>query len=278
MAAKDFWTKISSIDYRYIYGIMTVLVFIPLIFPIGTPIPIGDNVKNYAKVIDELEPGSTVLLLFSGYATMLPDVEPIYLTTWKMLLSADVKFMVILTHVDCPIVITNHFTALSPEQNYGKTYGEDYVFFPYIDVTEAVHVSLTENLYSVYNRDLYDTPLSSLPIMEGVSNLSNVDLVVAMSPEIIVRRYSVPFGIKIVCWGTATGLLPFVPPYYDPNTGPVYGYVGGASQGAELELVSGFLGDGVRYNDAKNLAVIGLVSVVLVANISDNLRKKGDED
>jgi hypothetical protein len=63
-------------------------------------------------------------------------------------------------------------------------------------------------------------------------------------------------------------LLPFVPPFYDPVDGPCYGYVGGASQGGELELESGFFGNGVKYNDAKNMALVGLFIFVLVGNIS----------
>lgn len=278
MAEKDIFYRLSNIDYRYIYALMTLLVFLPLVYPVGVPMQVGDNVKNYARTLEELEPGSTVLVYFSGYATMLPDVEPIYLTTWKILLDKDVKLLVLNTHVDSPIVLEGHFEDLGAETTYGKTYGEDYMFFPYIDITEAVEVSFTERIRSVFTKDMYNTPLDEIDIMQDIETAEDIDLLIAMSPETAVRRYGVPFDVKIVCWGTATGLLPFVPPFYDPNVGPIYGYVGGASQGGELEIVTGYFGDGVRYNDAKNLGVIGLVLVVIVGNVGELMSKQEVEE
>ena len=42
-----------------------------------------------------------------------------------------------------------------------------------------------------------------------------------------------------------------------------------------MEVYTGYFGDGVRCNDAKNLGVIGLVVMVVVANVADYMSKKG---
>jgi len=275
---RNIWQRIGLLDYRIIYTLVLILVAIPIWSPIGIPLRVGQNVKDYADALYALEPGSVVLCKFSGYATMLPDVEPIYMATWKILLSRPVKFLVLIQHPDSPSIIQYEFERLKPYiDEYGKEYGVDYMFFPYISMTEAAEISFTENIRDIFTEDLFGTPLDELPIMENIHSAHDFDLVISMSPEYDTRRYYVPYGIPLICWGTGTGLLPFVPPYYGYS---VLGYCGGASQGGELELYSGFLGEGVKYNDAKNLAIIGLMVFIVVGNIAyfgEKLSKGGEK-
>jgi len=263
---KNIFDRIGSVDYRIIYTIVAILIFIPLWSPLGIPMKVGQNVKDYADTINELPPGSVVLCYFSGYATMLPDIEPIYMATWKMLITRDVKFLVLLTHVDSPSVILMEMEKLNPEQ-YGKIYGRDYMFFPYFDIAtnEAATIAFTEDIRSIFKTDFYGTPLDELPIMQNIRNAKDIDVVIATNPEFMVRRWVTPYGVTYLGWGTSTGLLPFVPPFY-----PTYckGYVGGASQGGELEAYTGFYGDGIRYNDAKNLGIMSFLIFTIIGNIA----------
>lgn len=265
---RSIWYKIGNIDYRIIYLIVALLTAWPLWSPVGTPMTVGDNVKSYADHIRDMEPGTVVLSAFAGYMTMLPDIEPIYLATWKMLFEQDVKIMVRVTDVDGPVIIRQEFEKLNPEENFGKVYGVDYMIFPYVLMPTATEIAFTDNIRSVFTTDYYGTPLDDLPIMQGIESMHDVDWYFTSGADWGNQRYTIPYGVKLLCWGTGTGLLPFVPPFYDPVSGPCYGYVGGASQGGELELESGFFGNGVKYNDAKNMALVGLFFFVLLGNIS----------
>ena len=264
---KTLWAKIGLLDYRIIYTVIAALVVIPLVYPLGTPMKVGQNVKDYADTIRNLRPGAVVLCSYSGYATMLPDVEPIYIATFKMFLSRDIKFICVLIHPDSPSILKMEFEKLNPAQ-YGKVYGKDFMFFPYFEMTEAAEIAFTANIRSIFTTDYNGWSLddaTKLPIMQNIKSAKDFDLRISSSPEYDVRRYLIPYGVKLICWGTGTNLLPFVPPFY-PNQ--VLGYVGGASQGGELEAYTGYFGDGVRYNDAKNLAIVGLLIFVIIANIS----------
>lgn len=263
---RNIFDRIEKIDYRIIYTVIALLIFIPLWSPLGVPMSIGQNVRDYADTLMKLPPGSVVLCYFSGYATMLPDIEPIYMATWKLLLSRDVKFLVLLTHVDSPSVIIMEMNKLNPTK-YGKVYGRDYMFFPYFDIAtnEAATIAFTEDIRSIFKTDYYGTPLDELPIMQNIKSARDIDVVISTNPEFMVRRWVIPYGTTYLGWGTSTDLLPFVPPFY-----PTYckGYVGGASQGGELEAYTGFYGDGVRYNDAKNLGILGFFIFVVIGNIA----------
>jgi len=283
--AKDntsFLEKLGTVDYRIIYLLMTLLVALPLAYPVGLPQTVSPNVVAYVNKLNSLKSGDVVLVSFSGYMTMLPDVEPIYIATWKMLSQKNVKLILLMTHVDSPAVIRQEFAKTGYDKV--KVEGVDYTIMPYLDMSsDAAIISFTENMRSLFAKDIRGIPLDDIPMMKNVNKATDLALYINDGPEVATRRYTLPYGVGQVCWGTATNILPFVPPFYDPVNGPVYGYVGGASQGAQMETVliglnpsqtAFFAGEGTKTNDAKNLGVIGLVVIVAVGNLSMLAKKK----
>jgi hypothetical protein len=199
---------------------------------------------------------------------MLPDIEPIYMATWKMLFSQPgVKVIIRQSDTDAEIVIGDQMEKIGPLENYGKVEGEDYVIWPYISMSEASVIAMTEEIRTMFDEDWRGIDFDDIPMMQDIVDFYDIDWYIGSGPAMAARRFT-PYGVKSLCWGTGTGLLPFVPPYYDPETGPVYGYVGGASQGGELEKASGYFGDGVKINDAKNLGIVGIFLFVLLGNIA----------
>ena len=269
MSEKTIWDTIGNMDYRIVYVVIMLLTVYPLWYPPGTPMVVGPNVQSYADWIRSMEPGTVVYVTFSGYITMLPDIEPIYMCTWKMLFSQPgVKLLIRQTDTDAIIVLNDEFDLLQPIMDqYDIVEGEDYVVLPYISMGEAAIISMTEDIRSFFTEDWNGVSFDNLPMMDDIQDFYDVDFFIGGGAAFSARRYA-PYGVKHLAWGTGTGLLPFVPPYYNPETGPCYGYVGGASQGGELEKASGFFGKGVMYNDAKNLALVGLFAFILLGNIA----------
>ena len=268
MGERTIWDTIGNADYRIIYIVIMFLTAYPLWFPPGTPMEVGPNVQNYADQIRAMEPGTVVYCTFSGYITMLPDIEPIYMATWKMLFSQPgVKVIIRQSDTDAEIVIGDQMEKIGPLENYGKVEGEDYVIWPYISMSEASVIAMTEEIRTMFDEDWRGIDFDDIPMMQDIVDFYDIDWYIGSGPAMAARRFT-PYGVKSLCWGTGTGLLPFVPPYYDPEMGPVYGYVGGASQGGELEKASGFFGDGVKINDAKNLGILGIFLFVLLGNIA----------
>ncbi|MBM3291131.1 hypothetical protein FJY84_00460 [Candidatus Bathyarchaeota archaeon] len=258
-------SKLGKIDYRLIYAFMTIITFIPLLVPIGIPTTVGSSVKNYVAKIRSYPAGSVVLTSFSGYITMLPDVEPIYVATYKLLFAQNLKILILLSDVDAPIVINQ---VLSKVGAAGKVEGRDYVIFPYMAMDEAAHVVFTNRIRDYFTTDRNGNSLDDavkVPMMKDIKDYHDIDLYVSGGMS---ARYWNWCGIPLVSWGTGTGLLPFVGPFYDPERGPIFGFVGGASQGGELEVWTGYLGDGIKTNDAKNLGIITLCVIIIVGNLS----------
>ena len=59
---EDIFLKIGSIDRRWIFIIIAVVVLIPLLFPIGMPIRATDTSKDVYDAIESLPKGSRVIL------------------------------------------------------------------------------------------------------------------------------------------------------------------------------------------------------------------------
>jgi len=275
---KSFLEKLGSADYRIIYAIMTILVALPLVYPIGVPQSIAPPVINYVETINKLKPHDLVLVSFSGYMTMLPDVAPIYIATWKMLMTKQVRVMIFMSHVDSPTVIRQEFAQLGWDTVY--TEGTDYVIWPYMTMTESAEIAWTADIvHGFFTTDIRGISVDSIPMLQSIHDAHDIALYICESPEYCTRRYVLAgtpnYNVKLLVWGTATNVQPFVPPFYDPVKGPVYGYAGGASQGAMMEAYLfqtthdlKYAGEGVKSNDAKNLGVIGLVVIVIIGNIS----------
>jgi hypothetical protein len=48
----SFLEKLGTIDYRIIYIVMTLLVALPLMFPVGLPQPVSPNVIAYVNKLN----------------------------------------------------------------------------------------------------------------------------------------------------------------------------------------------------------------------------------
>ena len=60
---QDAFLKIGSVDRRWIFLIIALVVIVPLLIPVGLPIRPTDTTKNVYDAIESLPTGSKVLLL-----------------------------------------------------------------------------------------------------------------------------------------------------------------------------------------------------------------------
>ena len=66
------------------------------------------------------------------------------------------------------------------EEN-GKVYGEDYVYLGYRPYPATVILSMGQDFRQSFPIDFYGTPLDSLPMMQGIRNYRNVELVLSIN-------------------------------------------------------------------------------------------------
>ncbi|MBT4250247.1 hypothetical protein HOD84_07910, partial [bacterium] len=73
---ENIFLKIGSVDRRWIFIVIAVVVIIPLLVPIGLPIRATDTSKSVYDAIEALPKGSNVLLSIEYSPSTKPENHP----------------------------------------------------------------------------------------------------------------------------------------------------------------------------------------------------------
>ena len=83
--------RLTSIDRRIVFALIALAVIIPILKGIGLPVRVSDEVKRLYDAIEELPPGSKVLISLDYDPATFPEVYPMNLAVVRHLFKKDVK-------------------------------------------------------------------------------------------------------------------------------------------------------------------------------------------
>jgi len=267
------WTK----RYQIMWVACLILMFIPLIHPLGLPTPVSKQVKDYYNTIKNLPEGSIVAVSFGASATLLDEQEAQFLATWKILFETKQKVIFFSTTEDGPMVLNMNLNKVKPE-SYGYVYGEDYVRLGYAFLGEAGQAAFSENIRSVYTSDFYGTNLNNIPLMKDINSFEDIDLLIyeytsCTDIEWAVRQWVVAHNTPTIA--TTLGCCgPMAAPYYPTQ---VQGFLSGSVAGTELEIISGNPGPGAAISDASNLGIIPFFIAILHTNVEYFMQRRKEK-
>jgi len=255
--------KVLKIDRRWIFLAIGVAVTIPFFLPLGLPVVVTPPVQNLYDAVEELEPNSNPLLMAIDYApATLPELEPMAVAILRHAFSRDVKVVVMTLHPAGYGLAERAMLQVAEE--YDRTYGEDYVFLGFQPGISAVILGLGINIRNVFPADAYGTPLSELPVMDGIRNYDDIPLLISMAgwsaAEAWVYYAYQPYGQRVGAGVTAVMATDFYP-YLD--TGQLVGLLGGMRGAAEYEELIQRPDQGARGMDSQS--VIHLLIIILIA-------------
>ena len=130
MSSEDtnIWERIGRIP-RSVFGIVTfILVLVPLISPLGLPMPVPEPALRYYEVIDQMPAGSVILISSASSGMAYDEAKPQMKSTIDLIFTRSQDLKVVfysLVPEQVPLMI-NDFNLANPEK-YGAVYGEDYV-------------------------------------------------------------------------------------------------------------------------------------------------------
>jgi len=268
----DIWEKLGNFDVRWMFLGCIVLIFVPMIWPLGLPTIVSQPTKDYYNAIVDLPPGSVVAVSFGGGFGALDEREAQFIATFKTIFSTDLKMVIYCQVSEGPAVleyIIGEGTGLADPLKYGKVYGEDYVRLGYAPLGEPGETAITTNIRSMFSTDYYGTLLDEIPMMENINSADDIDLLWAdygacTTIEWYIRQWVVPEQMPLII--TTLGCCaPMAAPYYP---GQLIGFLSGSGMGTELEITSKNPGPGARTSDIKNLAILPFLLYLLLGNIS----------
>jgi hypothetical protein len=276
---KSFWEKLLSIDRRIIFVVIALAVAVPLFFKVSLHIPVTPVVRGVYDAIESLPAGSKVLVSFDYDPSSMPELQPMAEAFFRHAFKKDLKVIIMGLWPQGPlqatIALEEVFKDPDIEAKHLK-YGVDYVNLGFTAGNEVVIDRMGHSFQESYPTDYQGTPLSEIPLMKGVRNYDNIDLIYNLSAGYPGTQEWVQYGVdvfhvKLAAGNTAVqapGMYPYV------QTGQLAGVLGGMKGAAEYEIALGRPGRAVRYMFSQSMAHAWIVFFVIVGNVAFFLLKR----
>ena len=265
----NFILKIGDMDRRWIFIIIALVVLLPLFFPIGLPIRPTDSTQTAYDAMDDLEPGSKVLVSFEYGPSTKPEIHPMTYAVLRHLFKNGHKVYITCLWPDGQFMAEEAIEEIS-EQEFNLTYGKDYVLLGFRPGNEAVVKGIVSNIRKLYSTDARGTLTDKIPMMEGINQLADFDFIFTASAGYPGTVEWVQYGADPTGVPMSTGVTSIqvneVMPYV--QSGQVKGILAGMPGAAEYEKLVGVPGIGTSGMDAQSIAHLVIVLFIIFGNVA----------
>ena len=266
---KTIWDRLEDIPREILYGLLLICVIVPMLFPIGFPVPISAEVQRWYDTIEALPAGSVVMVDFGYSGGGEPELAPFAVATYAHLFrKTGIKVVTMCTSSEGPLLWERAMVELNIAR-FGKEYGKDYINIGYIAGTETAMAAVGKSISATTSTDYKGTPLSQYSIMKGVDNAKDFALLIEYTTggdqsEGWVRQWYTSYKTPYLCCVLAM-MVPTMLPYQ--KAGQVVSVVSGAQAG-QIEILTKAPGRGVKSADVITITHMLCIVFVVVGNIA----------
>jgi len=261
------WThRLETLDRRWLFLMVALLVLIPLIFPLALPLKVTPRVRGFERGIAAIPDGSTVLMSCDYDPGAIPELVPMTRTALRQLFDKNCKVVVTVLWNGGPGLVDGVLREIAAERN--RTYGVDYINLGFKEGREAVMVVMGQGVANASPRDYRGNDTRSQPIMRGVRDYTSFPLLVSISAgypgtKEWVQQVQSRFHLPMVAGVTAVS----APEYYPYlQSGQLLGLLGGMAGAAEYEKARNEAGDATSGMDAQSMAHLFVAFCILLGN------------
>ena len=266
---QTFLDKMMGIDRRVIFILIFIALSIPMFIHIEMEIPTSPEVEMLVDTMKKLPDGAKVIVSLDYDPSSEPELQPMAETFFQYALQR--KFKVICIGLWPQGAIQAERAKVVAEEAAGKQfeYGVDYINLGFQSGNELVIQRMGSSIPAMFPRDYFGRPIEEFPIMQGITNFSNIDYVFNLSagyPGTIewVLFAADRFG-AIVGAGNTAVQAPQVYPYLGKQ---LKGLAGGMKGGAEFEILTDLPGRAVKYMVGQTFAHTIIVLFIIIANVA----------
>jgi hypothetical protein len=266
-AQNGFWQKLIDIDRRWIYLAIGIVTFVPILFPIGLPVYVTNEVEAVFNRVDALPAGSIIMLPMEYDPATMAELQPMAYAILRHCYSKNLRVITTALQIDGVTIIRNDMTKIAAE--FDKKYGVDYVFLGYKPYPGIVILNMGEDFRKPFPRDYYGTPLDSLPMMKGVRNYSNCAMIIDINATSGVdywinyahTRYQAELAIGVTAV-MATDYYAFL------SSKQIFGLIGGLKGAAEYEKLIKHPDLATKAMDVQSIAHSAIVLFIIIGNVA----------
>lgn len=238
-----FVDRLTNIDRRIIYGILLVVVILPMIFPSALSVRVMPPVEKLFTAIDTIPEDKALIIDFDYDPQTLPELEPMGFAILRHAFARRIKVLALSLYVqplglaqNALIQVAEEFNSVAQSNADSIIYGRDYVFLGWQPPPLIPILGMGESITNVYRTDYYGNRTDTLPLLKETKNYSDIALLVSISsgdpPKWWVEYAQNRFGLHVGAGVTAVSASEFYPFL---QTGQFSGLAIGMKGAAEYE-------------------------------------------
>ena len=266
--AVNIWQKITDLDRRWIYLVIGIVTFVPMLKYIGVPVNITTEVSSVYDRIESLSPGTAIMVPMEFGPSTMAELQPMARAVLRHCFSKNLKVISTALQIEGVILIEQVLRETSAE--FDKQYGVDYVFLGYKPYPDIVILNMGENFRNSFPRDYYGNELDSLPMMNGVNNYSNTACIVNINAtsgvDYWINYANGRYGAELALGVTAVIATDY---YAFLHSKQIFGLMGGLKGAAEYERLIGRPRDiANRAMTSVSVAHVFIILFIIIGNVA----------
>ncbi len=266
-------SRIQNVDRRVIYLLLFLCTLLPMIWPLGLPLPISPSTRAVYEIIEKLDPSKDVVLLSFDYGPGAGlDITAIPVVVAEHLTERGIKWVAVSFTTEGPMMADNIIKDL---EKRGLKYGTDFANLGYLAGDENAIRLFALDCFTIAT-DARGNKTADLPIMQGkktvkdfafVHGFTSSDLGITGWLRQVVDTMKIPYAVGVV-----TVSVPAATPFY--NSGQLKGLLGGLRSAAEYEHLINKPGQSLAMMDAQSMGHLLIIGFIVIGNIGYLLTKK----
>jgi hypothetical protein len=209
--------RLSTLDRRWIFLLIALAVIIPLIVRYTTSIPTSPLVQRLFDKVEELPPGSKILMSFDYGPSTVPENQPMADAFARHAFEKGHRVYLMALWATGPRQSLQLIDEIINVEFPEKVYGRDWIHLGYKAGNQGLINTLLSDFTAMYTTDIEGTAIDSFPMMEGIRTLRDFDLILGLGSGFPGTKEWVQFagdpGDIPVGGGTTAVMAPLLYPY-----------------------------------------------------------------
>jgi hypothetical protein len=261
--------KFLNIDRRIIFLLILLGVAIPLIWTLGFNLEVTENVQSVYDLLQELEPGTRILISFDYDPSTKPEIQPMAIALMQQAFTLRLRIIATALWPMGVQMCNEAYETVSAEYP-DVEYGIDFINLGYKSGGMVTINHMAKDFRSTFPADAGGNPIDEFPIMKGIKNFDKIGCMISLSAgdpglKQWVMIVHDTFG-KPVAGGTTAVQAPTMLPYVNEQQ-QLVGLLGGLKGAAEYELLINKPGFATKGMDAQSVAHLIIILFILIGNI-----------
>jgi len=194
------------------------------------------------------------------------ELQPMAVAFLHHCFSRDLKVIGMTHYTGAPGLADQAMTSVASQ--YQKKNGEDYAFLGYKPGAASLIINMGENLYSAFPKDFYGNDTVTLPVLQGVDSLREIDFLFDLAAGTTIETWIV-FGKEKYKFELGAGCTAVMGPDMYPflQSKQLAGLLGGLKGAAEYEALVGKKANAVSGMRPQSVVHVIIILFVIFGNI-----------